>query len=81
MRYHVIGSQKQVRAMAVAGLKGDIVTDAAQACSVLERVIADKSVGTVLVSSLYYDDPSVSAVVSAHEKTGRLPVIMWLEQY
>ena len=80
MRYHVIGNETQVRAMEVAGLKGDIVTDAAQACSVLESVLADRSVGTVLVSSLYYDDPSVAAVVSAHEKTGRLPVIMSLEE-
>ena len=79
MRYHVIGNGKQVRAMAVAGLRGDVVSDAAQACSVLECVLADKTVGTVLVSSLYYDDPSVASVVSAHEKTGRLPVIMRLQ--
>ena len=80
MRYHVIGNGKQVKAMSVAGLKGDVVTDAAQACSALESVLADKTVGTVLLSSLYYDDPSVASVVSAHEKTGRLPVIMRLEE-
>jgi len=66
--------------MTVAGLKGDVVSDAAQARVALERILADRSVGTVLVSSLFYDDPSVAALVSAHEKTGRLPVIMSLEQ-
>lgn len=80
MRYHVIGNERQVRAMAVAGLTGDVVNCASEACSALERVLEDRTVGTVLVSSSCYNEPEVSAVISAHEKTGRLPVIMSLKE-
>lgn len=80
MRYHVIGTDVQVRALAEAGLKGDAVCNADEARAALGRILADRSVGTVLVSSLYYDNPSVCDLIDAHEKTGRLPVIMRLDE-
>lgn len=80
MRYHVIGTDVQVRAMAVAGIKGDAVCNADEARAALTRILADRSVGTVLISSVYYDNPSVCDLIGAHEKTGRLPVIMRLDE-
>ena len=80
MRYHVIGNEVQVKALAEAGLQGDVVCNAEEARAALGRILADRSVGTVLVSSLFHDDPAVSALIDAHEKTGRLPVIMRLNE-
>lgn len=78
MRYHVIGSDIQVRSLAVAGVQGTVVTSSDDARSALESVLKDKSVGTVLVSSVYYDDPEVVAVINEHDRKGILPVIMKL---
>ncbi len=80
MRYHVIGNEKQVRALGLAGVQGSAVTSAQEACDVLEGILKDKSVGTVLVSSPYYEDPSVAAVITRHEQRGVLPVIMRLSE-
>ena len=76
MRYHVIGSETQVKAFFVAGVQGSVVSSSAGACAALESVLQDKSVGTVLVSSLYYDDPAVVALREKHDRKGVLPVIM-----
>ena len=76
MRYHVIGSETQVKAFEVAGVQGSVVSSSAAACAALESVLQDKSVGTVLVSSLYYDDPAVVALREKHDRKGVLPVIM-----
>lgn len=80
MRYHVIGSPAQVKAFSAAGVQGSAVSSSAGACSALEEVLKDRSVGTVLLSSLYYDDPSVSEVMEKHDRKGVLPVIMKLEE-
>lgn len=80
MRYHVIGSDIQVRSLAVAGVQGTVVTSSDDARSALESVLKDKSVGTVLVSSVYYDDPEVAAVINEHDRKGILPVIMKLSE-
>ena len=80
MRYHVIGSDTQVRALSVAGVQGSVVSSSAEACAAIEDVLKDKSVGTVLVSSLYFDDPAVVAVREKHDRKGVLPVIMKLSE-
>lgn len=80
MRYHVIGSETQVKAFEVAGVQGSVVSSSAGACAALESVLQDKSVGTVLVSSLYYDDPAVASVIEKHDRKGVLPVIMELSE-
>ena len=78
MRYHVIGSEEQVRALEVAGVQGSVVDSASSACSALAAVLCDKSVGTVLVSSLYYDDPAVFDLIEKQNRKGVLPVVMRL---
>ena len=78
MRYHIIGNEKEVRALAVIGLKGDVVSSEAEAVSALERTIKDSTVGTVLISESYYSLPEVNALVCTHEKRGTLPVILSL---
>ena len=80
MRYHVIGSDVQVRALEVAGVKGSVVSSSDEACAALENILKEKSVGTVLVSSLYYDDPAVSALVEKQNRKGVLPVVMKLSE-
>ena len=70
----------QVRALGVAGVQGSAVTSSEEACAALEQVLQDKSVGTVLVSSPYYEDLSVAAVIGRHEQRGTLPVIMRLSE-
>lgn len=80
MRYHVIGSVKQVRALEAAGVQGSVVYSSDSARSALESVLKDRSVGTVLVSSEYYDNPAVAAVREEHDRKGVLPVIMKLSE-
>lgn len=80
MRYHVIGSDVQVRALEVAGVQGSVVSSSDEACSALESILKDRSVGTVLVSSLYFDDPEVSALIEKQNRKGVLPVVMELSE-
>jgi len=80
MRFHVIGSEKQVRALEVAGVQGSIVSSSDGVCVALESILNDRSVGTVLVSSKYYDDPSVAALIEKQNRKGVLPVVMKLAE-
>ena len=78
MRYHIIGNDRQVRALAVIGLKGDIVSNQAEALTALESILKDSTVGTVLISESYYSLPEIKELIHSHEKRGTLPVILCL---
>ncbi len=77
MKYLVIADSEKVRAFSLLGVEGIAVSSEEEADKALDEAIRNPSNGAVLIEAETYLRNAEK--ISAHESTGRYPVVLKLD--